>query len=93
VTDLRPGRRLELRAEMKLPGVAQLEFDVTPLPGGQRSLLTQTARFKPRGLAGLAYWYAVVPLHHFVFDSLLSGIRRTAERTAGVPAGTQPRTE
>mgnify|MGYP000390522904 CR=1 FL=1 len=93
VTDLQPGRRLELRAEMKLPGVAQLEFDITPLPGGQRSLLTQTARFKPRGLAGLAYWYAVVPLHHFVFDSLLSGMRRTAERTAGVPVGTQPRTE
>ncbi len=83
VTDIRPGERLELRAEMKLPGAAQLEFDITPLPGGQRCRLTQTARFKPRGLAGLGYWYAVVPLHHFVFDSLLSGICRTAERMAG----------
>ncbi len=93
VTDLQPGRRLELRAEMKLPGVAQLEFDITPLLGGTHCRLTQTARFKPRGLMGLAYWYAVVPLHHFVFDSLLSGIRRTAERLAGVPAAPQPRTE
>ena len=47
--------------------------------------LIQIARFKPRGLAGLAYWYAVKPLHHFVFEAMMQGIRRAAEGTAGGP--------
>lgn len=78
VTGVGPDRRLELRAEMKLPGEALLEFDVEPLGGG-RSRLVQTARFLPRGLAGLAYWYAVLPLHGIVFRGMLQGIRREAE--------------
>lgn len=82
--------RLRLRAEMRLPGVAELEFDVEPLAGAPaRSRLTQVARFKPRGLAGLAYWYAVLPLHGLVFRGMLAGIKRHAERTtsAGPAAG------
>lgn len=81
VTAVEHERRLELRAEMKLPGVAELAFDLEPddtNPGGCR--LIQTARFKPKGLAGLAYWYAVLPLHGFVFRGMLAGIRRTAEQ-------------
>lgn len=69
---------LELRAEMRLPGEATLCFEVTPSTG-RRCTLTQTARFKPRGLAGLVYWYAVAPLHGVVFDGMLRGIRRAAE--------------
>jgi len=61
VVAIEPGRRLALRAEMRLPGDAMLEFEVTAEDGGAR--LVQTARFRPRGLAGLAYWYAVQPLH------------------------------
>ena len=80
VTAVDPGRRLELRAEMKLPGVAMLAFDVTATPGGRACTVTQTARFRPRGLAGLAYWYLVFPFHGFVFRSMLDGIRRAAER-------------
>ena len=76
VTGLERGRRLSLRAEMKLPGEALLEFDVAPEGSGTR--LTQTARFLPRGLAGLAYWYAVLPCHGFVFDRMIRGIRRAA---------------
>ncbi len=77
VTAHEPGRLLELRAEMRLPGEATLTFEVTPAAGGCR--VVQTARFKPRGLAGLAYWYAVAPLHGVVFKGMLKGIRDAAE--------------
>ena len=79
---------LRLRAEMRLPGTAALQFSVKLLPGG-RSELTQTARFRPRGLFGLAYWYAVVPLHSIVFNGMLNGIRRAAERHASSEALTK----
>jgi uncharacterized protein YbjT (DUF2867 family) len=78
VTGIEPGRRLELRAEMRLPGEATLTFEVEPLDGG-RSRVVQTARFKPKGLFGLVYWYAVLPLHDLVFDGMLHGIVRSAE--------------
>ncbi|HSF14000.1 MAG TPA: SDR family oxidoreductase [Vicinamibacteria bacterium] len=82
VTDVVPDRRLQLRAEMKLPGEATLDLTVEPLgPGASR--LTQTARFRSRGLLGILYWYAVLPLHRFVFAGMLRGIRRAAED--GVP--------
>lgn len=81
VSAIEPGRRLELRAEMRLPGQAVLEFQVTSDPDAV-TRLTQTARFRPRGLAGLAYWYAVSPLHHVVFQGMLNGIRRAAQARA-----------
>jgi uncharacterized protein YbjT (DUF2867 family)/uncharacterized protein YndB with AHSA1/START domain len=83
VTGLERGRRLSLRAEMKLPGEALLEFTLAPEADGTR--LTQTARFLPRGLAGLAYWYGVLPLHAVVFDGMIRGIESAAR------AGTRPR--
>jgi uncharacterized protein YbjT (DUF2867 family) len=76
VTGVEADRRLTLRAEMKLPGVAELEFEVEP--AGQGTRLVQTARFRPRGLAGIAYWYAVLPFHHIVFGGMLKGIRSAA---------------
>jgi uncharacterized protein YbjT (DUF2867 family) len=82
VTAVEANRLLRLRAEMKLPGEAELEFEVEPWgkeAGGNRSRLTQTARFRPKGLLGLAYWYAVLPLHGIVFKGMLQGIRRAAE--------------
>jgi uncharacterized protein YbjT (DUF2867 family) len=78
VTGIEPGRLLELRAEMKLPGVATLSFEVEPIEQGSSTLI-QTARFKPKGLLGLLYWYAVLPLHNFVFNGMLRGIARSAE--------------
>jgi uncharacterized protein YbjT (DUF2867 family) len=68
----RPNRRLLLYAEMKLPGEAWLEFRVTPGPRGAR--LEQTATYRPKGLLGRAYWYAVLPFHHFVFEGMARGI-------------------
>lgn len=71
-------RVLKLRAEMKLPGEAELDFRVEPIDAGHVRV-TQTARFRPRGLFGLAYWYSVLPLHSFVFPKMLGGIQRDAE--------------
>jgi uncharacterized protein YbjT (DUF2867 family) len=81
VTGFEDQRRLELRAEMGLPGEATLTFEVTPAAEAACTL-TQTARFKPRGLLGLCYWYAVAPLHGIVFKGMLNGIRRAAEGNA-----------
>ena len=78
VTDVVPGRSFELRAEMKLPGVATLTVHVDP--DGDGSKLGLTARFQPRGLMGIAYWYSVLPLHGLVFAGMLRGMKRAAER-------------
>jgi uncharacterized protein YbjT (DUF2867 family) len=81
VTGYERDRRLTLRAEMKLPGEALLEFRVEPR-GEARSVLRQSALFQPRGLLGLAYWYAVAPFHHVVFRGMLEGIDRAAVEIA-----------
>jgi uncharacterized protein YbjT (DUF2867 family)/uncharacterized protein YndB with AHSA1/START domain len=81
VTGLERGRRLSLRAEMKLPGEALLEFHV--LPEGGKTRLSQIARFRPKGLAGLAYWYGVLPVHGIVFAGMVHGIRKAALDLAG----------
>lgn len=67
-----PDRLLRLRAEMRVPGRATLQFEVESVEGG--SVVHQTAVFEPLGLWGLAYWYAVWPLHGFVFGGMLRGI-------------------
>jgi uncharacterized protein YbjT (DUF2867 family) len=78
-------RTLALRAEMKLPGDALLQFQVTPVGAG-RCRLEQVALFQPRGLLGLMYWYAVLPFHHIVFSGMLRGIAREALQIAAIPA-------
>jgi len=70
---------LRLRAEMKVPGRAWLQFEVMPLDGGTRSRLVQTAFFEPKGLPGLAYWYALYPVHGLIFRGM---VRVLAERVA-----------
>jgi len=71
-----PDRLLRLRAEMRMPGRAWLQFEVE---GDERSsLIRQTAVFDPSGLAGFVYWYALLPLHGFVFRGMLAGITRKA---------------
>jgi uncharacterized protein YbjT (DUF2867 family) len=80
-----PGHLLRLRAEMRLPGRAWLEFEVEPR--GDGATIRQTALFDPVGLAGLAYWYLVYPLHRIVFRGMLEHIARAAEaegRRAGM---------
>src|SRR5574341_2558284 len=66
---------LRLRAEMRLPGKAWLQFE--SLPQDEKTLLTVTAYFAPHGLFGFLYWYAMWPFHKFIFDGLT---RRVASR-------------
>jgi uncharacterized protein YbjT (DUF2867 family) len=73
-------RRLRLAAEMKIPGRAWLQFEVEP--NGQGSLIRQTAIFDPAGLAGLLYWYALYPVHRWIFYGMLRRIAASAERKA-----------
>jgi uncharacterized protein YbjT (DUF2867 family) len=72
-----PNHLLRLQAEMKLPGRAWLEFEVTA--GEERSTIRQTAIFDPLGLLGLAYWYSLYPLHRMIFASMLRALIRAAE--------------
>ena len=71
-------RRLRLAAEMKLPGRAWLEFEITPTVNG--SLVRQTAIFDPVGLGGLAYWYAIYFVHRLVVAKMLKGLIQAAKR-------------
>ena len=73
-----PPELLRLRAEMKVPGRAWLEFTVTSRPGGG-SHLTQRAIFWPRGLFGHMYWWSVAPFHAFVFPPMARHIVERAE--------------
>jgi hypothetical protein len=75
-------RLLRLRAEMRLPGDAWLEWNIEPK--GTETTVRQRAVFRPRGLMGRAYWYAVAPFHRFVFGPLL---RRIAARAVSRCAG------
>jgi len=77
VSAVEPGSRLLLRAEMKLPGKAWLDFEVVRRADG--SELRQTAYFEPRGLWGRLYWLVLVPFHVLIFS-------RMAERIAAVAA-------
>ena len=63
--------RLLLIAEMKLPGEAWLEFKI------ENNILYQTATFRPKGILGRLYWYAVVPFHHIVFKGMIKNIARS----------------
>jgi uncharacterized protein YbjT (DUF2867 family) len=79
VESLIPGQSLKLYAEMILPGKAWLEFRIKKLPNGQ-SEVTQEASYSPRGLGGQLYWYAVLPLHTFVFPTMIRNLIRSANR-------------
>jgi uncharacterized protein YbjT (DUF2867 family) len=73
---------LRLRAEMKLPGRAWLQFEVLPDSEGAR--VEQTAFFEPHGVPGYLYWYSVLPFHRFVFPGLIGAVKTQAE-AAGSP--------
>lgn len=78
VEAIEPNRLLRLRAEMKLPGLAWLQFEARPL-ALQKSLLVQTAFFEPKGLLGLVYWYSLYPIHSLIFRGLMRKIAEKAE--------------
>lgn len=75
---------LRLSAEMKVPGRAWLEFEVTEGEKG-KCTVRQTAIFDPVGLFGIVYWYSLFPLHEFVFHGMLRNICRAAEKARNEP--------
>lgn len=81
---------VRLRAEMKLPGTAWLDWQIDPLPDG-RARLRQLALFAPRGVLGRAYWYALAPFHFFIFGRLAERLAAAAaDRDADRRRGTHP---
>jgi hypothetical protein len=74
VEDVRFNKRLLLRSEMKLPGKAWLEFNVTEELEMRR--LTVRAFFDVRTLIGRIYWYMFLPFHRFIFKRLIVAIER-----------------
>lgn len=72
-------RLLRLRAEMKLPGRAWLQYEAVKVNDSQASL-TQTAFFASKGLLGLLYWYVLYPLHGLIFSGMIRELVRQAEQ-------------
>jgi uncharacterized protein YbjT (DUF2867 family) len=83
VEAVEPDRLVRLRAEMKVPGRAWLQFQAETL-GATRTRLIQTAFFAPKGLLGLLYWYLLWPVHGFIFSQL---IRKLAAEAVARVAG------
>lgn len=77
VEALTPNRLLRLRAEMKVPGDAWLQFESLPQEDG-KTLLRVNAFFDVHGFTGLLYWYAMYPFHRFIFDGLTSRLASRA---------------
>jgi uncharacterized protein YbjT (DUF2867 family) len=88
VTGFVPDRSLRLAAEMRLPGRAWLEFEVSPCEGGSR--LSQTTIFQPAGLFGIAYWYVIYPFHALLFRGTLQGLARAVLAGDSPSAPRQP---
>lgn len=88
VEELDRPRLLRLRAEMRLPGQAWLQFEVEPQEGGAR--LLQSAIFDPGGIAGYAYWYALLPIHRSIFRGMISALAGRAVRRRRSETRRQP---
>ncbi len=78
VEAVEPDHMLRLRAEMKVPGLAWLQFQVQPFENNQ-TLVSQTAFFAPKGLSGWIYWYALHPIHSVIFSGMIRQIVKKAE--------------
>ncbi len=84
VEAVEPNRLLRLRAEMKVPGDAWLQFEARA-HSEEETLLVQSAFFAPKGLSGFLYWYALYPIHGLVFSGM---IRNLAQRAETEPSST-----
>ena len=85
VAGVQSGRRLTLLAEMRLPGIAVLEFEVAPEGGGTH--ITTAAHFHPAGTLGLLYWYALWPVHKRIFTGITDAIVARAMRATRTAPG------
>ncbi len=78
VEAIEPDHLLRLRAEMKVPGRAWLQFEARSQPD-RTTRLVQTAFFEPKGLMGLLYWYSLYPIHAWIFKVMVHEIARQTE--------------
>ena len=76
---------LRLRAEMKVPGDAWLQFEAEPSENS-KTRLTQTAFFASKGLIGLLYWYVLYPIHGVIFSGMIRELSEEAEQYANEQA-------
>jgi len=79
VVEIRPGRMIRLKVDLKLPGEGWLQFEALPL-GEDRTRLLQTVFFAPKGLLGLLYWYLLYPLHVVIFGKMIKEIAGRSEQ-------------
>jgi uncharacterized protein YbjT (DUF2867 family) len=82
VEAVEPNRLMRLRAEMKLPGQAWLQFEAIPQPD-DKTLLVQTAFLAPKGLLGFLYWYGLYPFHGLIFGQMIHKLAEQAEALDG----------
>jgi len=85
VEEVEPPRLLRLRAEMKLPGEAWLQFETKP--EGNRTQLIQAALFAPTGFLGWLYWYGIYPAHALIFDAMVDAVAKRAREMATTEPG------
>jgi uncharacterized protein YbjT (DUF2867 family) len=78
VEEVKPEQFLRLRSEMKLPGLAWLQFETYP-DKNNYSILVQSIYFAPKGLTGVLYWYLLYPFHHIIFNGLMRKIGKQSE--------------
>jgi uncharacterized protein YbjT (DUF2867 family) len=88
VETVEPPRLLRLRAEMKVPGRAWLQWESRPEGAGTR--LQQTAFFAPVGLAGTLYWYLLYPLHKRIFSDMIRAVGREAGKGPALSRSPRP---
>ena len=81
VEAVEPPRLLRLRAEMKVPGKAWLQWEINDTGDGETELV-QTALFAPKGLSGTLYWYLLYPVHRLIFSAMVRRTARDAEARA-----------
>lgn len=80
VEAIEPDNLLRLRAEMRVPGKAWLQYELAPVEGEpDTTVITQTAFYEPKGLIGLLYWWLFYIPHRFIFPGMLRELGRRAE--------------
>ncbi len=72
VEDIQENERLLLFAQMKIPGHAWLEFKI------EGDKLIQSAYFYPKGVWGRVYWYALLPMHYFIFNNMMKCVLKNS---------------
>jgi hypothetical protein len=89
VEEFEDNRLLRLRAEMKVPGRAWLQFVVSPIADEDAVMITQTAFFEPKGLWGFCYWYLLYPVHKVIFRGMIRELAQRAEAAGATQNGRQ----